>query len=75
MLGIMDMHPTLTTFVYVALIVVAVAVATYVFLYTRGLHTKRDTLNQKGRMPLTREEGIAVSTLKKEHQGRTGTVT
>ncbi len=37
MLGIMDMHPTLTTFVYVALIVVAVAVATYVFLYTRGV--------------------------------------
>ena len=71
----MDMHPTLTTFVYALVALILIGVATYMVLYTRGLHTKRDTLEEKGRMPVTIEEGIAVSTLKKEHAHRTGTVT
>jgi len=71
----MDMHPTLTTFVYALIAVVLIGVFTYMILYTRGLHTKRDTLEEKGRLPVTREEGIAISTLKKEHAHRTGTVT
>ena len=71
----MDMHPTLTTVVYALIAVVLVSVATYLILYTRGLHSKRDTLSEKGRLPVSREEGIAVATLKKEHEHRTGTVT
>ena len=69
------MHPTLHLSIYIALALLLLGVATYWFLYTRGLHTKQDTLNEKGRLPVTREEGIAVSTLKKERTGRTGTIT
>ena len=71
----MDMHPTLTTVVYSLVALLLISVFTYMVLYTRGLHTKRDTLDEKGRLPVTREEGIAISTLKKEHAHRTGTVT
>jgi hypothetical protein len=71
----MHMHPTLTLTVYALIALVLIGVFVYMFLYTRGLRPKRDTLNQKGRLPVTREEGIAVSTLKKEHTGRTGTIT
>ena len=72
---IMDMHPTLTLVVYSLVGFLLISVFTYMVLYTRGLHTKRDTLEAKGRLPITREEGIAISTLKKEHAHRTGTVT
>jgi hypothetical protein len=44
-------------------------------LYTRGLHTKRATLDQKGRLPISREEGIAAATLHNEETGRTGATT
>ena len=71
----MDMHPTLTVVVYSLVGFLLISVFTYMALYTRGLHTKRDTLEEKGRLPITREEGIAISTLKKEHAHRTGTVT
>jgi hypothetical protein len=71
----MDMHPTLTVVVYSLVGVLLLSVFTYMVLYTRGLHTKRDTLEEKGRLPVTIEEGIAISTLKKEHAHRTGTVT
>ena len=71
----MDMHPTLTVVVYSLVAFLLIGVFTYMVLYTRGLHTKRDTLEEKGRLPITREEGIAISTLKKEHAHRTGTVT
>jgi hypothetical protein len=71
----MDMHPALTTFVYVLVGILLISVFTYMALYTKGLHTKRDTLEEKGRLPVSIEEGIAISTLKKEHAHRTGTVT
>ena len=71
----MDMHPTLTTVVYSLVALLLISVFTYMVLYTRGLHTKRDCLEEKGRLPVFREEGIAISTLKKEHEHRTGTVT
>jgi len=70
----MDMHPALTTVVYAILIIVALSIVTYMILYTRGLHTKRDTLEQLGRLPVSREEGISISTLKKEHAHRTGSI-
>jgi len=71
----MDMHPTLTLVVYSLVAFLLIGVFTYMVLYTRGLHTKRDTLEEKGRLPVSIEEGIAISTLKKEHAHRTGTVT
>jgi hypothetical protein len=69
----MSMHPTLTTTVYVIIAVVFVAVLTYMFLYTRGLRSKQATLDEKGRLPVTKEEGIALATQHKEKTGRTGT--
>jgi hypothetical protein len=70
----MDMHPTLTLAVYIALGVVFLGVLTYMFLYTRGLKTKQATLNELGRLPISKDEGIAVATLEKERAGRTGTI-
>ena len=70
----MSMHPTLTLTVYIALGVVFLGVLTYMFLYTRGLKSKQATLDEKGRLPVSREEGIAVATLEKERAGRTGTI-
>ena len=70
----MSMHPTLTTAVYILIAVVFVSVLTYMFLYTRGLRSKQATLDQKGRLPASREEGIAAATQHKEETGRTGTI-
>jgi hypothetical protein len=69
------MHPTLTLTVYILVGAVVLGVFLYMFLYTRGLKTKQTTLNEKGRMPMDREEGIALATEKKEKAGRTGTIT
>jgi len=71
----MSMHPTLTTTVYVIIAVIFVSVITYMILYTRGLHTKKAALDEMGRLPASREEGIAIATLDKEHDHRTGTIT
>jgi hypothetical protein len=68
------MHPPLTLTVYALIALVLIGVATYMFFYTRGLHTKRATLDKLGRMPVTREEGIAIATDDKERAGRTGTI-
>jgi hypothetical protein len=70
----MDMHPTLTSAVYAIIIIVLLSVMTYTILYTRGLKVGQATLDEKGRLPLDIEEGIAVATLHKEHTGRTGTI-
>ena len=69
----MSMHPTLTTAVYAIIVIVFLSVVTYMILYTRGLRSKQATLDQKGRLPITREEGIADATMHKERTGRTGT--
>ena len=68
------MHPTLTLTVYALIALVLIGVAVYMFLYTRGLRTKKAVLDEKGRLPVTREEGIAAATLQKERTGRTGTI-
>ncbi len=65
----MSMHPTLTTAVYVIIAIVFLSVLTYMFLYTRGLKTKR-IANQTGSV----EAGIAAATEEKERTGRTGTI-
>ncbi len=70
----MHMHPTLNLTVYAIIAIVLIGVFVYMFLYTRGLRSKQATLDQKGRLPVTREEGIAIATEKKEKAGRTGTI-
>jgi succinate dehydrogenase / fumarate reductase flavoprotein subunit len=71
---IMSMHPTLTTAIYVLIAVVFLSIVTYMILYTRGLRTRRDSIEKLGRPPISKEEGIAISTMKKEKTGRTGTI-
>jgi hypothetical protein len=71
----MDMHPTLTTVVYILIAAIFVILMAYMFVYNSRLKAKRATLNEKGRLPLSKEEGIAVATMQKERSGRSGTIT
>lgn len=66
--------PVLHTVVYAIIVLVLLAVAIYWFLYTRGLRSKRAVLDEKGRLPVSREEGIAAATQTNEKAGRTGTI-
>ena len=68
----MDMNPVLTTVVYLILVAVAIATVTYMIVYTRGLHAKRSVLESKGRLPISREEGISVATLERERKAHAG---
>lgn len=61
----MNVHPELTTIVYVCLVVVALLVITYWVLYTRRLKTPPNVGTQ---------EGIAIATQKKENEHRTGMI-
>jgi hypothetical protein len=61
------------TLVYIALSVIFAAVLAYMYLYTTHLHPNERTMALKGRLPISKEEGIAVATLEKERTGRTGT--
>jgi len=56
----MDAHPTLTTFVYAALIVFALLVIAYWVTYTRRLRTRRH---------VGKNEGIAMATEDRERRG------
>ena len=59
----MDVHPTLTTFVYVALVVVAALIITYWVLYTRRMKMPKH---------IGTNEGIAIATQRNERDHRTG---
>jgi hypothetical protein len=59
--------------VYIALSVIFALVMAYMYLYTTHLHPNERTMALKGRLPISKEEGIAVATLEKERTGRTGT--
>jgi hypothetical protein len=61
--------------VYIALSVIFAAVLAYMYLYTTHLHPNERTMALKGRPPVSKEEGIAVATLEKEHAHRSGTIT
>jgi hypothetical protein len=61
------------TLVYIALSVIFATVMAYMYLYTTHLHPNERTMALKGRLPISKEEGIAVATLEKERTGRTGT--
>ena len=60
--------------VYIGLSVIFAAVLAYMFLYTTHLHPNERTMALKGRPPVSKEEGIAVATLEKEHAHRTGSI-
>jgi hypothetical protein len=58
--------------VYIALSVIFAAVMAYMYLYTTHLHPSERTMALKGRPPISKEEGIAVATLEKEHNHKIG---
>lgn len=58
--------------VYVALAIVFALILTYMFVYNTRLRTRQRTMALKGRQPVSKEEGIAVATLEKERNGKTG---
>jgi hypothetical protein len=59
---------------YVLAAVLALVIA-YMVVYNIRLKTRERTIALKGRPPVSMEEGIAVATLEKEREGRTGTIT
>ena len=58
--------------VYIALSVIFALVMAYMYLYTTHLHPNERTMALKGRPPISKEEGIAVATLEKEHDHKIG---
>ncbi|AEU35643.1 hypothetical protein [Granulicella mallensis] len=52
---------------YITLATVYVAVVVGMVTYNINLHSKRDTLAEKGRLPMSLEEGILVSLEHKRH--------
>jgi hypothetical protein len=52
---------------YITLAVAYVAVVVSMVTYNRRLHTKRDTLEEMGRLPMSLEEGILIATEHKRH--------
>ncbi len=58
--------------VYIGLSVIFAAVMAYMYLYTTHLHPSERTMALKGRPPISKEEGIAVATLEKEHNHKIG---
>ena len=60
------------TLVYIALSVIFAAVLAYMYLYTTHLHPSERTRALKGRPAVSKEEGIAVATLEKEHNHKIG---
>jgi hypothetical protein len=60
--------------VYIALSVIFAVVLAYMYLYTTHLHPNERTMALKGRLPVSKEEGIAVATLEKERAHRTGSI-
>ena len=59
-------------YVYIALAVVYACVMTYMYLYTTHLKPRERCQSLKGRPPISKEEGIAVATLEKEHNHKIG---
>ena len=58
--------------VYIALAIVFAAVMAYMYLYTTHLKPQERCQSLKGRPPISKEEGIAVATLEKEHNHKIG---
>jgi hypothetical protein len=60
--------------VYIALAIVFAAVMAYMYLYTTHLKPRERCQSLKGRPPISKEEGIAVATLEKEHNHKVGRI-
>jgi hypothetical protein len=58
--------------VYIALAVVFALILTYMFVYNSRLKGRERTIALKGRPPISKEEGIAVATMEKERNGKSG---
>jgi hypothetical protein len=58
--------------VYITLSVIFAVVMAYLYLYTTHLHPRERTRALKGRLPVSKEEGIAVATLEKERLHKIG---
>ncbi len=62
----MQIDPKLTLAIYIGGAVIFVAVLVIIFVYNRNLKTKQATLAAKGRLPISKEEGIAIATENKK---------
>ncbi len=60
---------------YYILAAIFALVIGYMFVYSIRLNGRKRTLALKGREPVSKEEGIAVATMEKERNGRTGSIT
>jgi hypothetical protein len=60
---------------YIGCSIVFIVIVAYMFIYSSRLKTRRDTRDKLGRAPVSKEEGIAIATEKKEREGRTGSIT
>ena len=67
----MSMHPVLTTTVYIIIAVVFASFVISMIVYTRRMKINKVTMDEKGRLPVDKEEGILLATRKNE--GRSGT--
>ncbi len=67
----MSMHPVLTTTVYIIIAVVFAIFIISMIVYTRRMNINKVTMEEKGRLPVDKEEGILLATRKNE--GRSGT--
>ena len=63
----MQIDPRLTLVVYIGGPIIFIAVLILIFVYTRSMKTKQATLDAKGRLPISKEEGIAIATEAKKH--------
>ncbi len=64
----MQIDPRLTLAIYIGGPIILIAVVIIVIVYTRNLKIKQATLDAKGRLPISKEEGIAIATEAKKHQ-------
>ena len=57
---------------YIVLSLIFASVMAYMYLYTTHLKPRERCQELKGRPPISKEEGIAVATLEKEHNHKIG---
>lgn len=62
----MQIDPKLTLAIYIGGAIIFVTVLVIIFAYSRNLKTKQATLAAKGRLPISKEEGIAIATENKK---------
>ena len=63
----MQIDPRLTMAIYIGGPIIFIAVVILIIVYTRSMKTKQATLDAKGRLPVSKEEGIAIATENKKY--------